>query len=125
MMPRAVGLLKAADPNSKVVSGAASVMDKALNANATANPILTATLPPVIQAAFTVNGALLNTGHAHQLRQVSRLIDARATTGAKRQFFSLREEHEGLSARDRIGVTACERKGRGEQQHRNAFHGEK
>jgi uncharacterized protein (DUF1501 family) len=82
-----VALAKAADPNSKVVSGAAGVLDKALLANATANPILTATLPAVIQSAFTVNGALLNTGIAQQLRQVARLIDARATIGAKRQFF--------------------------------------
>ena len=82
-----VSLLKAADPSSNVVSGAASIMDKALIANATANPILTGTLPAVIQTAFTVNGALLNTGIAQQLRQVARLIDARATIGAKRQFF--------------------------------------
>jgi len=45
------------------------------------------TLPVVIQNAFTVNGALLNTGIAQQLRQVARLIEARATIGAKRQFF--------------------------------------
>jgi uncharacterized protein (DUF1501 family) len=82
-----VSLLKAADPTNSVVSGAASVMDKALLANTAANPILTATLPTVIQNAFTVNGTLLNTGIAQQLRQVARLIDARATIGAKRQFF--------------------------------------
>jgi uncharacterized protein (DUF1501 family) len=82
-----VSLLKAADPNSKVVAGAASIMDRALIANETANPVLTGTLPTVIQNAFTVNGTLLNTGIAQQLRQVARLINARSTIGAKRQFF--------------------------------------
>lgn len=82
-----VSLLKSANPGNQVVMGAASVMDKALTANATANPILTATLPTVIQNAFTVNGALLNTGIAQQLRQVARLIEGRAATGVKRQFF--------------------------------------
>jgi uncharacterized protein (DUF1501 family) len=81
-------LLKGADPTNVVVKGAADVHDKALIANATANPILTATpLPPIINTAFTVNGALLNTGLAQQLRQVARLIEGRATTGVKRQFF--------------------------------------
>ncbi len=80
-------LITAADPSNQIITGAASVMDKALTANATANPILTATLPAVIQGAFTVGGALLNTGLAQQLRQVARLIEARATIGANRQFF--------------------------------------
>jgi uncharacterized protein (DUF1501 family) len=70
-----------------VIVGAAGVMDKALTANAAANPILTATLPTVIQTAFTVNGALLNTGIAQQFRQVARLIEGRAATGVKRQVF--------------------------------------
>ena len=82
-----VSLLKNANPNNKVVVGSSSVMDKALTANATANPILTATLPTVISTAFTVNGALLNTGIAQQLRQVARLIEGRAATGVKRQVF--------------------------------------
>lgn len=82
-----VSLLKNANPGNQVVVGSAGVMDKALTANATANPILTATLPPVIQTAFTVNGALLNTGIAQQLRQVARLIEGRAATGVKRQVF--------------------------------------
>jgi len=82
-----VSLLKNANQNNQVVMGAASVMDKALTANNTANPILTATLPPVIQTAFTVNGNLLNTGIAQQLRQVARLIEGRAATGVKRQVF--------------------------------------
>jgi uncharacterized protein (DUF1501 family) len=72
---------------NQVVGGAASVMDKALTANNTANPLLTATLPPVIDTAFRVNGNLLNTGIAQQLRQVARLIEGRAVTGVKRQFF--------------------------------------
>jgi uncharacterized protein (DUF1501 family) len=82
-----VSLLKNANPSNQVVVGAASVMDKALTANATANPILTATLPTSIQTAFTVNGALLNTGIAQQFRQVARLIEGRAATGVKRQVF--------------------------------------
>jgi uncharacterized protein (DUF1501 family) len=82
-----VSLLKNSNPNNQVVVGSASVMDKALTANATANPILTATLPASIQTAFTVNGALLNTGIAQQLRQVARLIEGRAATGVKRQVF--------------------------------------
>ena len=80
-------LLTNANPNNQVVMGAAGVMSKALTANATANPILTATLPSVIQTAFTVNGNLLNTGIAQQLRQVARLIEGRAATGVKRQVF--------------------------------------
>lgn len=82
-----VSLLKNANPGNQVVVGSAGVMDKALTANNTANPILTATLPAVIQTAFTVNGALLNTGIAQQLRQVARLIDGRSATGVKRQVF--------------------------------------
>ncbi len=73
--------------SNMVVAGASSLMEQALLANATANPILTATLPPVIQNAFTVGGTLLNTSIAQQLRQVARLINARAATGAGRQFF--------------------------------------
>jgi uncharacterized protein (DUF1501 family) len=80
-------LLANANPNNQVVLGAAGVMNKALVANATANPILTATLPPVIQTAFTVGGTLLNTGIAQQLRQVARLIEGRGATGVKRQVF--------------------------------------
>ena len=82
-----VALAKAADPSSVVVKGAANVLDRALTANATVNPVLSATLPTVIANAFTVGGALLNTGIAQQLRQVARLIEARGTIGAKRQFF--------------------------------------
>jgi len=82
-----VSLLKSANPGNQVVVGAASVMDKALTANNTANPLLTSTLPPVIDTAFRVNGNLLNTGIAQQLRQVARLIEGRASTGVKRQVF--------------------------------------
>jgi uncharacterized protein (DUF1501 family) len=72
-----------------VVAGGSNILSQALAANATANPILQATLPPVIQTAFTVGGALLNTSIAQQLRQVARLINARAATGntTGRQFF--------------------------------------
>ena len=74
---------------NQVVAGGASVMDKSLTANATVNPLLTPanTLPPNVQTAFTVNGTLLNSGIAQQLRQVARLIEGRAMTGVKRQFF--------------------------------------
>jgi uncharacterized protein (DUF1501 family) len=80
-------LLANANPNNQVIVGASAVMNKALVANATANPILTAALPPVIQTAFTVGGNLLNTGIAQQLRQVARLIEGRGATGVKRQVF--------------------------------------
>jgi len=74
---------------NEIVKGGASVMDKSLTANNTVNPLLTPanTLPPNVQTAFTVNGALLNSGIAQQLRQVARLIEGRAATGVKRQFF--------------------------------------
>ena len=83
----ALQALLATGKTNTVVAGGSSIMSQALNANATANPILTATLPPVIKNAFTVGGTLLNTGIAQQLRQVARLINARAATGAGRQFF--------------------------------------
>src|SRR4029079_3175732 len=72
-----------------VVAGGSNILSQALVANATANPILQATLPPVIQTAFTVGGTLLNSQIAQQLRQVARLINARAATGntVGRQFF--------------------------------------
>jgi uncharacterized protein (DUF1501 family) len=70
-----------------VVAGGSSILSQALLANATANPILQAPQPTVITNAFTVGGALLNTGIAQQLRQVARLINARAATGAGREFF--------------------------------------
>ncbi len=81
-----VSLLSNATPGNQVVQGAAGVMDKALTANATANPILTATLPPIIQTAIPLT-APTNTSIAAQLRQVARLIDRSAETGVKRQFF--------------------------------------
>ena len=71
---------------NQVVSGGAGVMDKALNANKIANPLLQTTSANITNA-FTVNGNLLNTGIAQQLRQVARLIDGRVATGVKRQFF--------------------------------------
>jgi uncharacterized protein (DUF1501 family) len=80
-------LLTNATPGNQVVQGAAGVMNKALTANATANPILSATLPPIIQTAFSPGGTALNSSIASQLRQVARLIDRSAETGVKRQFF--------------------------------------
>ncbi len=78
---------------NSVVAGASAIFDTALLANATVNPILSATLPPVISNAFTVGGAQLNTGIAQQLKQVARIINARAQTNklgsstTGRQFF--------------------------------------
>jgi len=80
-------LLANANPGNQVVVGAASVMNDALVGNNTANPLLTGALPAVINTAFTVNGTLLNTGIAQQLRQVARLIEGRAQTAVKRQVF--------------------------------------
>ena len=72
---------------NQIQSGAASVMQKALAANAAINPVLSAALPPVIQTAFNVGGAQLNTGIAQQLKQVARIIEARTALGVKRQVF--------------------------------------
>jgi uncharacterized protein (DUF1501 family) len=83
----AMQALLATGKTNTVVAGGSSILSQALNANATANPILQATQPAVITNAFTVGGTLLNTGIAQQLRQVARLINARAATGAGRQFF--------------------------------------
>ena len=86
---------KNANPANQVVVGAAGVMDKALTANSTANPILTSTLPAGdLDTAFTVNGALLNTGIAQQLRQVARLIEGRGRHG--REAAGLLREHGRL-----------------------------
>jgi len=85
-------LLQTGKTNS-VVAGASNTLDQALIANGTVNPILSATLPAVIQTAFTVGGTLLNTGIAQQLRQVARIIEGRVAQGAiagtkaQRQFF--------------------------------------
>jgi uncharacterized protein (DUF1501 family) len=62
-------------------------MQKALAANSAINPVLSGALPPVIQTAFTVGGAQLNTGIAQQLKQVARIIEARTALGVKRQVF--------------------------------------
>jgi uncharacterized protein (DUF1501 family) len=72
---------------NQVVSAAAGVLQGSLNTASVANPVLTAALSPTITTAFTVGGALLNTGIANQLKQVARLIEARATLGLTRQFF--------------------------------------
>ena len=73
--------------NNQIQQAAAGVMQKALQANAAINPVLSATLPPVIQTAFTVNNAQLNTGIAQQLKQVARIIEARTALSVKRQVF--------------------------------------
>jgi uncharacterized protein (DUF1501 family) len=72
---------------NQIFSGAAGILDKSLTAADAANTYLTATLPTIIQTAFTVNGTLLNTGLANQLKQVARLIEARGALGVKRQVF--------------------------------------
>jgi uncharacterized protein (DUF1501 family) len=79
-------LLKVSSGN-KIMQEAAGVMQDALDANGAINPVLSATLPPAIQTAFTVGGQLLNTGIAQQLRQCARIINARAALGVKRQVF--------------------------------------
>jgi len=72
---------------NQVQLGAASVMQKAMAANASINPVLSGALPPVIQTAFTVGGQQLNTGIAQQFKQVARIIEARTALGTKRQVF--------------------------------------
>jgi uncharacterized protein (DUF1501 family) len=72
---------------NQIVSAAAGVLQGALTAANVANPVLTAALSPTITTAFTVGGALLNTGIANQLKQVARLIEARNAIGVTRQFF--------------------------------------
>jgi uncharacterized protein (DUF1501 family) len=71
----------------QLFDGAAAILNESLSAADAANPYLTPALPQVITDAFTINGALLNTGLANQLKQVARLIEARAALGVKRQFF--------------------------------------
>lgn len=73
---------------NKLFEGASSILGDALTAAESANTFLTANpAPALITTAFTVNGTLLNTGLAQQMRQVARLIEARAALGVKRQFF--------------------------------------
>jgi uncharacterized protein (DUF1501 family) len=79
--------LLATGSSNEIVQGAAAVMADSLAANESANPILSAPLPAVIQTAFTVNGAQLNTSIAQQLKQVARIIEARSALGLKRQVF--------------------------------------
>jgi uncharacterized protein (DUF1501 family) len=85
---------------NQVVSSAAGVLQGALTAASAANPALTAALSPTITNAFTVGGTLLNTGIANQLKQVARLIEARAALGITRQFFFVSlggfDHHSGL-----------------------------
>jgi uncharacterized protein (DUF1501 family) len=77
--------------SNQLVTNAATVMQGSLAANAAVNPILSAALPAVIQNAFTFNGAQLNTGLAQQLKQVARIIEARAALGMTRQVFIVQQ----------------------------------
>lgn len=83
----AMRALLATDGGNEIFKGAAGIMQKSLSANDIVNPMLAAALPPVIQTAFTVGGAQLNTGIAQQLKQVARLIEGRSVTGVKRELF--------------------------------------
>jgi uncharacterized protein (DUF1501 family) len=83
----ALGSLLVTGSSNVVVQSAADVMRLSLAANAAINPVLTATLPPVIQTAFTVGGAQLNTGMAQQMKQVARMIEARTALGVTKQVF--------------------------------------
>jgi uncharacterized protein (DUF1501 family) len=83
----ALGQLLNTGSTNKITQAGATVMQQSLASNALVNPILSAALPPVIQNAFTQGGAQLNTGMAQQLKQVARLIDARASLGVKRHVF--------------------------------------
>jgi uncharacterized protein (DUF1501 family) len=84
---QALSALLSSGFTNQVQVGAASVMQKALAANSAINPVLSSALPPVIQTAFTVGGAQLNTGMAQQMKQVARIIEARTALGVKRQVF--------------------------------------
>jgi Uncharacterized protein conserved in bacteria len=71
-----------ASDNNAYVRAAGDVSTQAISLSATVNPILTAsstTLTPIF------NG--LTSSIAQQLQQVAKLIEARATTGARRQVF--------------------------------------
>ncbi len=80
----ALRALLASGSGSKLQDAAAGVLNGALVANETANPVLQATLPGVIANAFT---GIPNTGLAQQLKQVARIIDARGALNLTRQFF--------------------------------------
>jgi uncharacterized protein (DUF1501 family) len=94
--------LLATSGTNQVVGAAANILGGALAASNAANPVLTSALSATITNAFTVGGALLNTGIANQLKQVARLIEARAALGIKRQFFFVSlggfDHHSGLVA---------------------------
>ena len=74
-------LLGAGSPNY-LIDDAGGVLSSALVTGDAISPVL-ATTSPLITAAF--NG--LNTGIALQLKQIARVIEARAMFGTKRQFF--------------------------------------
>jgi uncharacterized protein (DUF1501 family) len=65
-----------------LIDAAAGVLSDALVAGDAVSPVL-ATTSPLITAAF----GGLNTGIALQLKQIARVIEARAMFGTKRQFF--------------------------------------
>ena len=74
--------LLASDMGNTFAAGANAIGTQALQLSATVNPIL-ANTNPAIAPLF----AGLTTNTAKQLYQVAKLIEARATTGAKRQVF--------------------------------------
>ncbi|CAG0989245.1 hypothetical protein BURK1_02176 [Burkholderiales bacterium] len=83
----ALRAMLAMNGGNKIYEGGASILESALTAADAANPLLTAAQPAIITNAFTVDGALLNTGLANQLKQVARMIEGRAALGVKRQVF--------------------------------------
>jgi uncharacterized protein (DUF1501 family) len=78
----AVNALLASDTSNTFAAGANAIGTQALQLSATVNPILANT-----NSSIAPLFASLNTNTSKQLYQVAKLIEARATTGAKRQIF--------------------------------------
>jgi len=78
----AMKALQAQPATNAFVGTANAIGTQALQLSATVNPILASTT-----SAIAPLFASLNTDTARQLYQVAKLIEARATTGAKRQIF--------------------------------------
>jgi uncharacterized protein (DUF1501 family) len=78
----ALNQLLASDAGNTFAAGANAIGTQALQLSATVNPILANT-----NSAIAPLFANLTTNTAKQLYQVAKLIEARATTGAKRQIF--------------------------------------
>ena len=78
----AMQAILALDRENAYVKSAADITARALTLSGIVNPILTAT-----NAAVTPLFAGQNSSIAQQLLQVAKLIEARATTGARRQVF--------------------------------------